>query len=534
MQYIKVRKLILGLVYAGVLFASIGGCSDSSNRTSQGPAQATVPEMVQEDPLDFLERSLSAQVDAVENGTLDCEGLVNAYAERIAVEDEGPEGINAMLSMVDDPAALARQVDATRGDSPSLQCAIIVIKDNIDMAGLPTTAGSLALANNLTNKDAPLVARLREQGALLLGKTNLSEWANYRGTGSTNGWSSLGGQTRNGFDGESDPCGSSSGSAAAVAAGMVTASVGTETMASIVCPASSNGVVGMKPTIGLVSRTDVIPVSFTFDTAGPITRTVRDAARMLSVMAGLDQADTATMDIPADMDLNFDAQLDGVTLDGLRIGVIENWGLAAPDDVEPIDALFKEELVRIETAGATLVPVALNFYAQAFSDEVTISASEFKPGLNDYLSRHAVPGQITNLTELILFNQDNADQVMPFFGQELLQAAESLQGLDNPPYQESLERFTRMAGEEGILKVMLDNDLDALISPTWGPAPPITYPSVFPVPTRIVLFAAWARYPHITVPMGLVDGLPVGLSVVAGPWQDATVLSIAYAYEQLE
>lgn len=515
----------------GVFSIALLGCSDSSDRVSSPPP----PEPVLEDPLDFLDRSLIAQVEAVESGRLDCEALVLAYRERISIEDEGEGGINALISIVEDPAALAGEVNNTLGQGLSLQCGIIVLKDNIDMAGLPTTAGSLALADNLTEQDAPLAARLRERGALLLGKSNLSEWANFRGVGSTSGWSSLGGQTLNGFDGKSDPCGSSSGSAAAVAAGLVAGSVGTETTGSIVCPASVNGVVGLKPTVGLVSRTGVIPISFSLDTAGPITRTVSDAARMLSAMAGDDPMDPATAKIPPDLDLDFEAQLEGASLNGLRLGVINSGVLGAPDTVEPIDALFQEQLVRLEAAGATLVPVDLDFWATVGGDQFSVFYSEYKPGLNDYLAGHAVSGQVTSITELVMFNSDNAETVLPFFGQEHLQITDDLLGLDAPGYPAALERLTRLAGEEGIDRAMMENGLDALISPTAGPAGPITYtPGSEPAFSRATVFAAFARYPHITVPMGLVDGMPVGLSIVASAWQDARVLYIAYAYEQLE
>ena len=526
----RLIKLLSGLL----MLTLVAACSDSSNSGSSSSTPLP-PEPVLEDPLDFLDRSLVAQVEAVESGRLDCEALVLAYRERISIEDEGEGGINSLISIVEDPAALAGEVNSTLGQGLSLQCGIIVLKDNIDMAGLPTTAGSLALADNLTEEDSTLAARIRERGALLLGKSNLSEWAAFRGYGTTSGWSSLGGQTLNGFDGKSDPCGSSSGSAAAVAAGLVAGSVGTETAGSIVCPASTNGVVGLKPTVGLVSRSGVIPISFSLDTAGPIARTVSDAARMLSAMAGEDPADPATAEIPPDLNLDFEAQLEGASLEGVRLGVINSGVLGAPDAVEPIDVLFQEQLTRLEAAGATLVPVDLDFWPTLDNDKLTVFYSEYKPGLNNYLVGHAVSGQVTSITELVIFNSDNAETVMPYFGQEHLQIADALSGLDTAGYPEALDRLTRLSGEEGIDRAMMENDLDALISPTAGPTMPLTYsPGSNPLASRATIFAAFARYPHITVPMGLVDGLPIGLSVVAGAWQDARVLNIAYAFEQLE
>jgi amidase len=483
------------------------------------------------DPLEYLERPLTEQVAAVEDGTLSCQGLVQGYVDRIVSSEEDEEGINAFISVVDNPAGLAADVDTSRGGGLLLQCGVIAIKDNIDMAGLPTTAGSLAMENNLTDQDATLVEKLREHGAVLIGKANLSEWAFFRAVvNATSGWSSLGGQTKNGANSNYNPCGSSSGSAAAVAAGLVAAAIGTETYGSITCPAAMNGIVGMKPTVGLVSRSDVIPISHVQDTAGPLTRTVKDAARILSVLAGQDQSDPATENIPANLDLDFEAQIAGADLLGVRLGLVTS---LTGFNTE-LDDVFSAEIERLVDAGAVIVPVTLPNPSTFFSDMAIAFFSEFKAGISNYLTSHARPGQVTSLTELILFNQENAEVVMPYFGQELFLFSETALPLDAPEYIDARERVSRLAGEEGIWAVMMEHNLDALVAPTGGTAWLTNYetgdtpnaPYAYP-------WAAAAGYPHITVPMGQVNNLPVGLSIFAGPWEDAKVLSIAYAYEQL-
>lgn len=482
------------------------------------------------DPAEALDWSLEEQAEAVEEGRLGCEGLVEGYLERVAARDEGPEGINAFIALDEDVEAEAARLEEERGRGLPLLCGVIGVKDNIDVDGFATTAGSLALEVNLVDEDAPLVARLRAAGALVVGKTNLSEWANFRGHGSTSGWSSLGGQTRNGFDPAYNPCGSSSGSAAAVAAGLVVAAIGTETDGSITCPAAMNGVVGMKPTVGLVSRAGIVPISFTQDTAGPITRTVRDAALLLTVMAGPDPLDRATDAIPEDLDLDFVAALGGASLEGVRLGVVRS--LTGYDD--GLDAVFDAELARMEEAGATLVPVLLPSGAVYGRDEMTVLLFEFKAGVNDYLASHPQPGQAASLGELIEFNIANADAVMPYFGQELFEAAQVTPGLEDPAYLRALDNAASVVLDEGILAAMDDEDLDALVAPTTGPAFMTAYETGDVFSGIASGPAAVGGAPHITLPMGQVRGLPVGLSIFAAPWQDGRVLALAHAYETLD
>jgi amidase len=501
-------------------------CSNGS--TSAGSSAPVQPEPKVEpvDPLDYLDRPMREQVEVMETTALSCEGLSAAYLARV---EERDSGIHAIIAV--DPAAAdqARALDDKRGSGALLQGAVLLVKDNIDSLGLANTAGSLALSENVPAADAPVVARLREANGLVLAKTNLSEWANFRGYDSTSGWSSLGGQTNNGRNPAYNPCGSSSGSGAAVAAGLASAALGTETDGSITCPAAINGVVGFKPTVGLVSRTGVIPISHTQDTVGPITKNVGDAARLLSVMAGRDPADPATDAIPADLNLDFEAPLENATLQGARFGVVESLtGYHAG-----LDGVFAEALARIEAAGATLVTVQLPGGGAYGSDELTVLLHEFKVDLNLYLASHARAGQSATLAELIAYNQANAATVMPHFGQELFEQAEATTGLDAPAYVSAKENAKRVTGEEGILAVMQANNLDALLAPTTGPAWMTNYTTGDQFSGSASGPAAVAGYPHLTVPMGEVGGLPVGLSIFAGPWQDAAVLAFGHAFEKL-
>jgi amidase len=501
--------------------SSSGGSAAAGGAGGQGGAQ-------QVDPLEYLDRSLLEQVAAVDEGALSCQGLLDGYLERIGSRDQGGDAIRSILALADDPPNLADGI--TPGTSRRLACGVVGVKDNIDVAGFATTAGSLALAGNLVDEDAPLIARLRAEDALLIGKTNLSEWANFRGNGSTSGWSSFGGQTKNGFDPAYNPCGSSSGSAAGVAAGVLSAAIGTETDGSITCPAAVNGVVGMKPTVGLVSRTGIVPISHTQDTAGPITRTVADAARLLSVMAGPDPADPATASIPTDLDLDFEAVLEDTSLDGVRLGVV-SWMTGISISV---DALFDAEVARLEAAGATVVSVQLPSPGAYFDDEMTVLLHEFKADLNDYLASHAQQGQPATLAELIAYNEAHAAEVMPYFGQEIFEMAEETVGLGDPAYLEAKASVEQLVWQDGIVAVMAAEALDAFIAPTMGPAWVTNYETGDQFSGGGASGpAAVAGCPHITVPMGLVGGLPVGLSIFADRWQDGEVLRLAHAYDQL-
>lgn len=503
--------------------SSSGGAGGSSGTAGAGGQSGGGSGGSTENPADYLDRPLTEQVTAIQDGKITSEGLASAYLGRVAERD--PE-INAVLLQNPDAQAEATALDESADKSGKLFGVSILVKDNIDTQGIATTAGSLAMANNVPTSNAFVMTRLRAASAVMLGKTNLTEWAAWRGYGGANGWSSLGGQTHNGFDPAYSPCGSSSGSGAAVAAGMCSAALGTETDGSIVCPSTVNGIVGFKPTVGLVSRAGVIPISSSQDTVGPMARNVRDAARVLSVIAGEDPADPATANIPAGMSLDFEAALDAASLAGKRLGVVS---LGVPIAVKNV---FEAAKTKLEAAGAILIEVDLD-QSSFVGDELTLMRHEFKVGINAYLAAHPVPGQAGTLAELIQFNEDHALEVMPYGGQELFIESEATTGLDSPLYIAAKASAHSATRENGIDLLLASQNLDALIAPT-GSAAWVTNPTGDPPFSVISGPAAVAGYPHITVPMGLSsNGLPVGLSIFASAWQDTEVLALGYAYEQL-
>jgi amidase len=435
--------------------------------------------------------------------------------------------INAVIAT--DPTAMdqARALDraGTRGPLFGMP---VLIKDNIESVGpLPTTAGSLALTQNVTNRDAPLVARLRAAGAVIVGKTNLSEWANIRAGNSISGWSAYGGQTRNPHALNRNPCGSSSGSGSAVAAGMVPAAIGTETDGSITCPAAINGIVGFKPTVGLVSRTHIVPISHSQDTAGPMTRTVRDAALVLSAIAGTDPADPATAEADQHRG-DFAAGLAADSLRGKRLGVMR---FASGFGTDPA---FEAALQTLRAEGATLVEIKeFKGRDDIGRNEFTVLLAELKADLNAYLATTPPAVRTRTLAEIIAFNAAHADAELALFGQDTFEQAEKTKGLDDPDYRKARETSLRMAGAEGIDKLLKDNEVVALVGPTMPPAWLIDAVNGDQIAGGGGGgLAAVAGYPHLTVPMGGVKGLPVGLSFIGPKWSDQMILSLGYAYEQ--
>ena len=434
--------------------------------------------------------------------------------------------IGAVIAL--DPTAIeqARRVDASRLHGP-LAGVPVLVKDNIEVAGpLPTTAGSLALAANVTDRDAPLVARLRQAGAVILGKTNLSEWANIRSTHSISGWSAVGGQTRNPHALDRNACGSSSGSGAAVAAGEVDYAIGTETDGSITCPASINGVVGFKPTVGLVSRTHIVPISASQDTAGPITRTVLQAAELLSVIAGSDPADPATLQADAHR-TDFAAALSPNSLRGARLGVMR---FASTSQLDPA---FEAALAVLKAQGAILVEIKKFDDKAIGKNEGIVLNAELKAGLNAYLATTPLAVTSRTLAQVIAFNQEHAAQELGLFGQETFIEAEKTKGLADPAYKMARAKSLAAAGVSGIDKLLAANKLDALVGPTVGPAWKIDAVNGDQFSGGGAgSLAAVAGYPHLTVPMGAVRGLPVGLSFMGAKWSDARILSLGFAFEQ--
>ena len=434
--------------------------------------------------------------------------------------------IHAVIAL--DPTAIdqARRIDASRLRGP-LAGVVVLIKDNIETKGpLPTTAGSLALIANITNRDAPLVARLRQAGVVILGKTNLSEWANIRSAHSISGWSAVGGQTRSPFALDRNPCGSSSGSGAAVAAGEVDYAIGTETDGSITCPASINGVVGFKPTVGLVSRTYVIPISASQDTPGPITRTVRQTAELLSAIAGSDAADPATRQANIHR-VNFVEALSTRALRGARIGVMR---FASTYQLDPA---FEAALAVLKANGATLFEIKKFDDKEIGDNEGKVLNTELKVGLNAYLA--STPQSVTSrtLAQVIAFNKTHAVKEMALFAQDTFIEAEKTKGLADPAYKLARSKSLAAAGVNGIDKLLAANKLDVLVGPTSGPAWKIDAVNGDQFSGGGAgNLAAVAGYPHLTVPMGTVRGLPVGLSFIGAKWSDARVLSLGFAYEQ--
>jgi amidase len=427
-----------------------------------------------------------------------------------------------------DPTAMeqASRIDQSRR-SGGIAGEPVLLKDNIEAAGpLPTTAGSLALANNVTNRDAPLVARLRAAGAVILGKTNLSEWANIRSNHSISGWSAIGGQTRNPWALDRNPCGSSSGSGAAVAAGLVRMAIGTETDGSVTCPAALNGIVGLKPTVGLVSRTHVVPISHSQDTPGPMAASVREAAMLLSAIAGSDPADPATRDADRHR-TDYGALLDSNSLKGKRIGVMRfasGFGT---------DAAFETALAVLRERGATLVEIKKFDDQSKGGDELKVLLTELKADLATYLKGSPAPIPVRSLADVIAFDKANAKAEMPLFGQDTFEDAQKAKGLSDPAYKKAREASLRAAGPNGIDRLLKQYDVVALVGPTMPPAwlvDPVNGDQS--TGGGAGSLAAVAGYPHLTVPMGLVKGLPVGLSFMGSKWSEARLLSLGYAYEQ--
>jgi amidase len=442
--------------------------------------------------------------------------------------------LNPQIAAVSAVRAEAKQdamlADTNKNPRLPLQGLPIMVKDNIAIQGMPTTAGSLALANNMASSDAFLVAKLRAAGAVLAGKTNLSEWANFRSSKATSGWSSVGGQTRNPYNLNKTPCGSSSGSGAAVAARLIPAAIGTETDGSIVCPAAINGLVGLKPTLGLVSRSGVVPLSHSQDTAGPMTLSVRDAALLMNVIAGSDASDPATL--AADQhQTDYTQGLDAQALKGKRIGIVS--ALVKGYDKQTL-ALFKRSVEILKAQGAFIVDqVEIPNMEKAGKDEYTVLVYEFKADLNAYLANTPSTVSTRSMADVIAFNKKNAKQVMPHFGQEIMLYTQAKAGaLTDKAYLDASANAKRLSGPEGIDAALKKHQLDALIAPTTGPAWDINYKKGDAITGSASSPAAIAGYPHLTVPMGLVKGLPVGLSFFAGAWSDASLLKMGYAFEQ--
>ncbi len=482
-------------------------------------------------PYPVAEKSVAQIAADLGSGRTTSVAVVQAYLQRIDTIDAHGTALHSVIAVNPGVLAEARAADAARAGGRRLGPLAgipVLIKDNIETTGMPTTAGSLALAANDTNRDAPLVARLRAAGALILGKTNLSEWANIRSTHSISGWSGVGGLVKNPYALDRNACGSSSGTGAAIAASLATAGVGTETDGSVTCPSSFNGLVGLKPTVGLVSRTYVVPISHTQDTPGPMTRSVADAAVLLTAMAGSDAADPATADADKHR-TDYAAALSGATLRGKRLGVMR---YAA--ELNPVeDRLFEATLARLKGAGAEIVEITGYKPDPKQGDyEQTILLTELKADLNTYLATTPSAVKTRTLADVIAFD-DATPRERVLFEQELFVQAEATKGYADPAYVTAKAAAHRLAAEQGIDALVAKYHVDALVAPSYGPAWRTDVVGGDHDAGAIASIAAVAGYPHLTVPMGLVGGLPVGFSFVGPAWSEAALLQLGSAFETL-
>jgi len=473
--------------------------------------------------------------EKMESGELSARQISELYLQRITAVDKSGPYINSIIELNPDALEVADTLDAERKAGKTrgaLHGIPILIKDNIDTNDrMQTTAGSLALEGNIAEKDAFVVKQLRKSGALILGKTNLSEWANFRGKRSVSGWSSRGGLTRNPYALDRSACGSSSGSGAAVAANLCVAAVGTETDGSIICPSQTNGIVGIKPTLGLVSRSGIIPIAHSQDTAGPMARTVADAAILLGAMTGVDSADAATRLSKKRAFANYSKFLDRDGLQGARIGAARNMAGAHPRILK----IFEYCIEVLKKLGAEVIdPVDVPNFDKFSKTELDVLHYEFKADLNKYLKSLSDGTHVRSMEDVIKFNDENSDKIMPYFGQEHMMTALEKGPLSEKKYKDALAKNHMYARTKGLDAAIRKHKLDALIMPSGGPAWVIDLvngdSSNWDMESTSP--AAVAGYPHITVPAGYVFGLPVGLSFVGKAWQEATLIKYAYAFEQ--
>lgn len=485
-------------------------------------------------PFELEELTIAQLQEGMQSGRWSARALAEQYLARIDEIDRGGPQINSVIETNPDALSIAtsrdeeRKAGRVRGPLHGIP---MLIKDNIDTADrMKTSAGSLALAESVAPRDAFIVARLRAAGVVLIGKTNLSEWANFRSAKSTSGWSGRGGQTRNPYALDRNPCGSSSGSGAATAANLCAAAIGTETDGSVVCPSNANSLVGLKPTLGLVSRSGIIPIAHSQDTAGPMCRTVADAAAVLSALTGLDPRDKATARSAGKFVTDYTKYLDANGLKGARIGVVRNYfGFS-----EKVDELLAAAIQAIKDAGAVLIdPVTDPTKGKYDDSEFEVLLYEFKADLNAYLARLGAQAPVRSLKEIIAFNEQHSDREMPWFGQDIMLKAEAKGPLTELKYRQALAENHRLTRAAGIDAMLRRQRLDALLAPTGGPPWLTDHVMGDHFSGGFSSAAAVSGYPHITVPAGYIFGLPVGLSFFGGAWSEGKLLSYAYAFEQI-
>jgi amidase len=490
--------------------------------------------LIAEKPDNFWleEMTISELQKGYRDGKYTVSEVVTAYLARIDEIDKSGPTLNSIIKINPDALKIAEELDRefaggkVRGPLFGIP---VVLKDNIDTHDkMPNTAGATVLRNSFPKADSPVARKLRDAGAVIIAKSNLSEWANFRGTSSTSGWSGIGGQTKNPYVLDRNPCGSSSGSGVAVSANLCMVAIGTETDGSIVCPSNNNGIVGLKPTVGLVSRSGIIPISFTQDTPGPMGRTVTDVAICLGALTGIDQEDTKTLNSEGKFSKDYSVYLKKDGLNGKRIGVIKNSGGFS----DKVDSLMKPAIAEMTAQGADIIEIEAPKSSEYDDASFEVLLYEFKDGLNKYFKGLGDTAPVKNLTELIEFNRSDTVELR-YFNQKILGMADKKGDLSSPDYKKSLEKMLKATRENGIDKMMNSNNLDALIAPTGSPA----------WKTDLVLgdhfvggsssLAAISGYPAITVPMGFIENLPVGITFFGRAWSEPVLLEIAYSYEQV-
>jgi len=479
----------------------------------------------------FLETDIAALQKGYKDGTFTVREVIQAYLDRIKEIDQSGPSLYSVIFVNPDALAIADQMDKELKEGKSrgpMHGIPVILKDNIDTHDkMPCTAGSRALADSYPLQDSYIATKLREAGAVIIGKANLSEWANFRGELSTSGWSGVGGQTKNPYYLDRNPCGSSSGSGVSVSANLTVIAIGTETNGSIVCPATSNGVVGIKPTVGLLSRSGIIPISFTQDTPGPMARTVRDAAICLGAMVGVDPADSLTLASEGKYHTDYTQFLKAGALKGKRIGL---WK-------EPLGSHFKVDSLMMSTVdflkkqGAVIIDIDKISEPEIEEYSFEIMLYEYKDGLNKYFESLGPSAPVKNIEELMAFNSKDSIE-LDYFNQKYLEMAQAKGDLNSVEYKKALSAMQKGIRENGIDKVMNENKLDCIIAPTGAPAwlTDVVNGDSFHVGSSSP--AAMAGYPNISVPMGNIDGLPVGISFFGRAWSEPLLLEIAYSYEQ--
>jgi amidase len=483
---------------------------------------------------DLDEATIADLQAGMNSGRFTARAIAEEYIRRIEASNRQGPALRAVIEVNPEALAIADALDAerrSRGPRGPLHGISVLLKDNIETADkMTTTAGSLALEGWIARRDSFVAERLRRAGAILLGKANMSEWANFRSLRSTSGWSARGGLCRNPYVLDRNPCGSSSGSAVAASANWCAAAIGTETDGSIVCPSSANGIVGIKPTVGLVSRSGIIPIAHSQDTAGPMARSVADAAAVLSAIVGDDPKDPATLASRGRSALDYTRFLDPSGLKGARIGVCRNLGRFNPE----VDRLLEDAIAVMKQNGAEIIdPADIPTVGQFEQSELEVLKYEFKANINAYLSGLGNPVRVRSLRDLIEFNEKNKEREMPFFGQELFVESERKGSLRNQEYRSALERNRRLSRSEGIDFAVKKHLLDAIVAPTAGPAWETDLVHGDHIGGSSSTPAAVAGYPHITVPAGFVQDLPVGISFFGPAWSEPELIRIAYAYEQV-